>query len=58
MPSTVAKFRVNGDEPTAKLLEDVIYKVLLASVPTRHVLLNAGQCPWYFFGCRCMSSDL
>ncbi len=44
MPSTVAKFRVNGDEMTAKLLEDVIYKVRLASVLTGHILLNAGQC--------------
>ena len=42
MPSTVAKFRVNGDESTAKLLEDVIYKVLLASVPPDYILLDAA----------------
>lgn len=27
MPSTVLKFRSNGDEQTAQLLEEVIYKV-------------------------------
>lgn len=27
MPSTVLKFRSNGDEQTARLLEDVVYKV-------------------------------
>ena len=27
MPATIHKFRVNGDEATAKLLEDTIYKV-------------------------------
>ena len=43
MPSTVAKFRLNGDESTAKLLEDVIYKVLFASVLVSHILLKAAQ---------------
>ncbi len=32
MPATILKFRGNGDEATAKLLEDIIYKVL--SAPT------------------------
>ena len=27
MPATILKFRANGDEATAKLLEDVIYQV-------------------------------
>lgn len=27
MPSTIRKFRLNGDEQTARLLEDVVYKV-------------------------------
>lgn len=27
MPSTIHKFRSNGDEQTAQLLEDVVYKV-------------------------------
>ena len=29
MPATILKFRSNGDEATAKLLEDTIYKVHL-----------------------------
>ena len=27
MPSTILKFRSNGDEQTARVLEEVIYKV-------------------------------
>ena len=45
MPSTVAKFRVNGDEMTAKLLEDVIYKVRLCVCTNRP---HPAQC-WSVF---------
>lgn len=40
MPATILKFRGNGDEATARLLEDTIYKVLSASAIDRQVLLR------------------
>ena len=45
MPATILKFRGNGDEATAKLLEDIIYKVLpaITSLPSRPVLLALVQ---------------
>ena len=40
MPATILKFRGNGDEATARLLEDTIYKVLSAPPPDSQALLR------------------
>lgn len=55
MPFTVLKFRTHGDAETAKLLEDVVYQVLLQM---RHLRSSDIAMPHHFSMCSDLAKCL